>query len=399
MCLVRRKEDSKDPVKIVYTMLLTLGLGGSSLATVTLAVVRYIKIRFPFTRIRKIYIYLLAAIFHLYLLVLFSYVLSLNKALWIVSAQTLFLSVETGGKLLYSLVALPFYLNYLLSITASMLSVLTLLRSRDLTEIQQQKLAGSKKIILMNIGVTVLSFLMVAGEVDIQRSSPGPPSHGLMLVVWNLFPRTLAVLNPVVFIVMTWERMKEKWRRRRRRSGVSSKSGSTLRRRGNGELGRQFTMDCQIAEGSREVAEGSREVAEGSREVAEGSREVAEGSCEVAEGSREVAEGSQKVAEGSLEVAEGSREVAEGSREVAEGSREVAEGSQKVAECSREVVEGSREVAESSREVAEGSREVAEGSHEVGKLVTIIFNKISVSNVQIDPPCVSPNVETEQEKV
>ena len=108
------------------------------------------------------------------------------------------------------------------SIAASLLSVLTLLRSRDLTEIQRQRLAGSRKILLMNVGVTVLSFMMIVDEVDVQTSWPGQPNEVLLLVVWNIFPRSLAVLNPLVFIVLTWDKMRGSWWRRRRVSVVSS---------------------------------------------------------------------------------------------------------------------------------------------------------------------------------
>ena len=151
--------------------------------------------------------------------------------------------------MLYTLVALPFYLNYMFSIAASLLSVLTLLRSRDLTEIQRQRLAGSRKILLMNVGVTVLSFMMIVDEVDVQTSWPGQPNEVLLLVVWNIFPRSLAVLNPLVFIVLTWEKMRGSWWRRRRVSVVSSvvraaSSGVTEVNRQN-EVKRQSEVNRQ----------------------------------------------------------------------------------------------------------------------------------------------------------
>ena len=147
---------------------------------------------------------------------------------WIVPGQALFLTIQTGGDVLYSLVAVPFYLNYLLSILASLLTVLTLVKSRDLTEIQRQRLAGSRKIILMNIGVTALSFLMIAQEVDVQTAAVGKANQLLMLVAWNVYPRLLAVANPVVFVVLTWDKMRGKWWERRRVSVVSGNVSGTV---------------------------------------------------------------------------------------------------------------------------------------------------------------------------
>ncbi|KAL5272212.1 hypothetical protein ACHWQZ_G000441 [Mnemiopsis leidyi] len=220
--LCKHQETQKHSrIKTTQTLFLMLGLGGSSLATVSLAVVRYIKIKFPFNQIRRLYIYLYAAVLNLYMIALFSYILSQKTMIWVVPGQALFLTIQTGGDMLYSLVAVPFYLNYLLSILASLLTVLTLVKSRDLSEIQRQRLAGSRKIILMNIGVTGLSFLMIVQEVDVQTAAIGQANQLLMLVAWNLYPRVLAVANPVVFVVMTWDKFRGRWWEKRRISVAS----------------------------------------------------------------------------------------------------------------------------------------------------------------------------------
>ena len=102
----------------------------------------------------------------------------------------------------------------------------------------------------MNVGVTVLSFMMIVDEVDVQTSWPGQPNEVLLLVVWNIFPRSLAVLNPLVFIVLTWEKMRGSWWRRRRVSVVSS----VVRAASSGvtEVNRQSEVKRQ-SEGDGEV--------------------------------------------------------------------------------------------------------------------------------------------------
>ena len=57
-----------------------------------------------------------------------------------------------GGKVVYVLYTLPYCFSVSVSILASLLTVVALLRSGQLTEMQQQKLRGGRKVIVMNIG-------------------------------------------------------------------------------------------------------------------------------------------------------------------------------------------------------------------------------------------------------
>jgi len=152
--------------------------------------------------------------------------------------------------------------------------------------------------------------------------------------------------------------------------------------------GQLETTAEQAAQATQEVAQGTANVAEGSNKQTESVQEVNTSVEQLADAIEGIVKGTQEQSEAveganalSDKVAQGADQVAEGAQAAAEGARQTAETAQNGASSVQKTIEGMERIRGTIEAASEQIGQLGERSAEIGKIVAVIDDIASQTNL------------------